>query len=98
MPKKVIKLEDWSVVYPNKNPYTPPESTRGSLHGIADNHPKLGRNAEVTTSSIVSSEGRFVKTYGGHTYALGEPDPDYLVWLKVNGIELNEDKPVNVKI
>lgn len=92
----IIYLENWSVVYPNKDPYTPPEAAKASLHGTADNHPKLGRNAEVTTSSIVSAKGRFVKTYSGHTYELGKPHPNYLVWLKANGIKLDENQPVKI--
>jgi len=93
---KIIKLNNWSIVCPNKDPYIPPEAVKALLHGTADNHPKLGRNAEITTSSIVSAKGRFVKTYSGHTYELREPHPNYLVWLKANGIKLDENQPVKI--
>jgi hypothetical protein len=93
---KIINLEDWSVVYPAKDPYTPPEFVKISLHGTADDHPKLGKNADITTSSVVSSEGRLVKTTSGHTYRLGKPSQSYLAWLKVNNIKLDEDQPVKI--
>jgi len=96
MSKKVIKLENWSVVNINKNPYSSPESGIRALHGDANNHPKLGKDVSVTTSAVISAKGHVVKTKSGSRYQLGKPDPAYLIWLKVNHLELDEKNPVKV--
>jgi len=93
---KTIKLNNWSVVYPNKDPYTPPEFAKPSLHGTVKNHPKLGKNVKLTTSTVIDAKGRLVRTYSGHTYKLGKPDHNYLMWLKMSGIKLDEKQPIKI--
>ena len=96
MPKKVMKLNNWSVVYAGGDPYTPPECRTRSLYGIVDNHPKLGSGVPVTTSTIVSAKGRIVRTFSGSCYQLGKPSKDYLIWLKTNNIRMDEENPIRI--
>jgi len=97
MSKKVIKLENWSVVFMNADVYTPPEDRKRHLRGIADHHPRLGEDVPVTTSAIISAKGRVVKTEGGKYYQLGKPDENYLVYLSVSNLKLDEANPVKVR-
>jgi len=92
-----MKLEKWSVVSCG-SPYQAPELQSKKLHGIVDNHPRLGKDIEVTTSTIVKSEGRRVTTHSGSVYELGTIHPDYAQYLKNEGIELDEDNPVKIYI
>ena len=90
-----MKLNNWSVVY-SGSPYQAPELRSMRLHGIVDNHPRLGKDQCVTTSTIVKAEGRTITTHSGSVYELGDIDPEYASYLKVNKIELDEENPIKI--
>lgn len=76
----MAKLEQWSVVAGDFNPYTPPECVERRLHGQVSEHPTFPDGAEVTTSRIVrvaGGERLLAVTNSGTTYELGEIDPRY---------------------
>lgn len=75
---QVARLENWSVVYGDINPYQPPELQKQYLHGTIFNHPKFTDGVgNITTSHIVGIEGDKVRTKSGTLYELGEVDPEY---------------------
>jgi hypothetical protein len=90
MDRKHFILNQWSVSYEGDPDYSAPEAMRICLRGRTDD----GR--EVRTSYIVTVEGRRITTRSGSVYTLGIVDPDYLKWLKTNGISYNERQPITI--
>jgi hypothetical protein len=72
-----MKLENWSIVQEELNPYQPPEMHRQCLHGKVYHHPDHADGTEITTSVIVDAHNRIVTTRSGSEYILGEVDPEY---------------------
>jgi hypothetical protein len=91
-----MKLNNWSVVGDN-DPYRAPELRCARLHGIVDDHPRLGKNTEISTSSIMTAEGLIVITKSGSVYELGTVDPKYLEYLKENNINFNPEQPITMR-
>lgn len=83
-PKDPIKLEDWSTIFTDPDPYKPPELQVMRLHGKAYGHPRHEDGKEVVTSRVVDLdlEGRSAKTRSGSTYTLGEPAEGFVKYLK----------------
>ena len=91
MDRKYYILNGWSVSFDGDPDYTAPEARLLRLQGKTDD----GRN--VKTSHIVAVEGRRITTRSGSVYTLGIIDPDYLKWLKANGISYNEREPITIR-
>jgi hypothetical protein len=92
-----VKLENWSVVKPIEDPYTPPELIPERLAGevYGDNNREDG--TRIVSSAIVSAEGRIVTTASGSTYELGEPEERYVQWCRDEGVHVpTKDKPIIV--
>ncbi len=83
-------LKNWSVTS-SQDPYLPPEAQRVRLHGL-----RVEDDKEVTTSYIVTVDGRNITTYSGSVYILEEINPDYLQWLKNEGRTHDPDHPIKV--
>lgn len=83
-------LKNWSITSAN-DPYLPPEAQRLRLHGL-----RVEDDKEVTTSYIVTVDGRNITTYSGSVYILEDIDPDYLQWLKDSGRTHDPDHPIKV--
>lgn len=81
-----VKIENWSVVFEQADPYKPPERRRSCLLGNVYDHPSHHHpdGKLVVTSRIVETFGDRVKTKSGNLYVLGKPDPGYAAWLKNN--------------
>jgi hypothetical protein len=75
------RIEQWSVVVGEINPYMAPEQVTQHLHGRVYDHPDFQDGELATTSRIVGArigkEGDFILTYSGREYALGEVSPEY---------------------
>lgn len=85
---KMIVLEDWSVVSTNVDPYIAPERIRLRLQGNVYGHPS-GRFEDgkgIITSNVVDldTDNNRAKTYSGNWYKLGNPDKEWLQWLRDN--------------
>ena len=93
---KSFRLENWSIVSDNPNPYTPPEAVAHYLRGAVYGNPKFEDGSFVTTSLVIGSTGRLCQTKGGHTYELGQVDLHYLDYLKSINRPLDETNPVKV--
>jgi hypothetical protein len=92
---KPIKVNNWSI-RTNADGYTPPEAADIRLIGEVLDHPKLGENKKIQTSSINEINGRTVYTKSGSVYILGRINPEYRKWLKKNSPNWNWRKPVRI--
>ena len=84
------KLEDWSVVCLDENPYLAPELKTVKLQGtIFDDNRGFLDGCLVLTSKLVrlNVETKTAQTLNT-TYILGNIDPEYDKWLKDNGMEI----------
>lgn len=87
---KAVKLSRWST---RRDPFDAPES-RPCLVGHRDGDPA---GKDVTTTQIVESEGRFVRTRSGSVYELGDPDPMWIEFLKSKGYPSPDpDNPIKI--
>jgi len=91
-----MKLEQWAVSNLS-GPYTPPECQIRCISGVVSGSPLFEDGKFITTSRIVSVEGRVVTTNSGSEYTLGDPDPDYVAWCVENGFDPpSEENPIRV--
>lgn len=94
----MIKINNWSVIIsPGCDTYTPPECLSTSLHGLVDNHPKLGENVWISSSPITNVNGRVIQTLSGSEYILGRIDPEYRKVLRKIRPNWDWKKPITMK-
>lgn len=72
-----MRLENWSVVVRDPDPYKAPEAQQACLSGNVYDHPTYSDGNVITTSRIVKVEDGKVHTVSGSVYELGEVDPEY---------------------
>ncbi len=77
------RLDDWSVV--SADPYSPPEAGV-FLHGRVSGHKRHEDGKYIRTSLVTYANGKYVVTYSGTTYLLGEPAADYVLYCKTNNL------------
>ena len=73
----MLKLENWSLVFGNPDPWLAPELQHICLHGKVFNHPNHGNGTWIRTSRIIRKEKGFIVTHSGSKYELGKVNPDY---------------------
>lgn len=75
------RLENWSVVVGEINPYMAPEQVTQHLHGKVYSHPLFDDGDEITTTAMVArheeGDNVVIETRTGSRYLLGEVDPAY---------------------
>jgi len=86
-------LYKWSVTN-DQDPYTAPECRHIHLTGVRMDE---GEEESITTTRVLTVNGRFVTTRSGNTYYLKNIDPNYLDWMKANNMEYDEAQPIKVK-
>lgn len=92
------RLENWSIVSTQTNEsYIAPEYRKRHLVGEVFDHPVFWNGKEIETSSIQQAEGKVVVTRTGTRYELGQPDPNYLDWLRSKGLSFDPEHPVKIK-
>lgn len=92
-----MKLENWGVIGSVLDPYMPPELQVKMLVGVVDDHPTLGKNAEIRSSRIEKVEGNKVTTYSGSVYELGTPHPEFVEFCKLNGVHVpTPEEPIKL--
>ncbi|MFH2028296.1 MAG: hypothetical protein ABIJ08_04120 [Nanoarchaeota archaeon] len=91
-----IKIDNWSVV--NTDFYKPPELRQANLQiqGNVYNHPRFSNGHRVITSIITKAEGNWIQTYSGSEYILGDPNPNYIEWMKINGKQIDPINPIKI--
>lgn len=68
------------------------------LSGRVEGHPKKEDGTVVVTSYLTHSLGRDCYTASGNVYELvGDPEPDFLEFLKNNGLTYDAKHPVKVR-
>lgn len=93
------QLKNWSVVQsPNGDPYLPPEMfgiyLAGEIYGRGG---RFVDGKKVWTSRVVSVNGRMITTKSGSVYELvGDPEPEYLAFLKEIDKEYDPINPIKV--
>ena len=60
------------------------------LFGDVEDHPKLGTLRDVSTSSILSIEGKVVTTFNTIYVLLGPPNKHYDKFMKTEGFTLKD--------
>ena len=90
------RLENWSTVALDTNPYTAPECIPVAISGEVHGHPKFANGMRVTTSAVKGAEGRMVQTENSE-YELGEISPQYRKYLDDMGYEFDPENPIKVK-
>lgn len=93
---KPVRIVSWRLVHSEAGPFTAPELRTSHLRGQVFGHPRKPDGLLVTTSAIVSVEGRLVQTTN-NLYELFEPSSDYLVWLQEQGLKLDAENPIKLK-
>ena len=97
------QLKNWAIVS-DCDPYTPPECQKSRLNGeVYGREPResdgytFPDGKRITTSSIKEVNGRVITTRSGTVYELvGDPDPDYLEFLKEIGRVYDPVNPIKV--
>ena len=87
-------LTNWSTII--ANPYQAPEAGCNiRLAGVVKGHPRFSDGEIVETSRVAQSIGRIVETNSGTIYTLeGDPDPEYVEYLKMIGCQFDIDDPI----
>jgi hypothetical protein len=73
------RLENWSVICLNVNPYMAPEGQEKQLHGEVFDHPGFEDGEVISTSAIINydADGKTVRTSSGSVYTLGKISEEY---------------------
>lgn len=85
------RLERWSVICSELNPYQAPECQDKVLHGMVydDETQRFEDGTPIRTSRLIeiNTKNNSAKTLNTE-YILGDPSEDYLKWLEENNISL----------
>lgn len=73
----MIRIEHWSIVTPDTDPFLAPELRKPCLAGRVFGDPRRPDGTRVTTSPIVAVIGEHVLTSSGSEYELGDIDSTY---------------------
>lgn len=91
---RTYDLAAWGIAPGPIDPYLPPEVKNLSVQGEVYGHPKFEDGTHITTSRIIDTRGKLVKTLSGTRYRLvGDPHPDYAAWCQEQGIDLDPEAP-----
>lgn len=92
-----IIIHEWAVV-PGGGRYDAPEVAGIRITGVVVDHPKRpGGPKQITTSRVLSADGRFVTTQPGTRYQLGRIEPGYRKWLREQQIPYDPANPIRVR-
>jgi len=87
------KLNHWSLTDNSSDPYQAPELNCKRLQGKRSSV-MGGEEHGVITSPIDKVEGRKITTVSGSIYMLGDIDPEYLRWMRDNGMTYDPENPI----
>lgn len=84
------KIENWSIIVDESNPYMAPELRPTRLAGRVYGHPGHSEGKFVHTSSIqeIDVKAGYAITKSGTRYQLGKPEQKYFEWLQDQGMML----------
>jgi hypothetical protein len=88
---RVYTLHKWSM-RSTSDPFRAPELVEKLLVGFRDNETR-----RIITSAVVNVDGRRITTYSGSVYVLDDIDPEYLAWMKTQGLTYDPENPIKVR-
>lgn len=91
-----VRIECWSTADAKSDPFLAPELIGICLHGRVYGHPTKPDGSKVKTSQIKLVHGRLVQTEYNNYY-LGEPDPEFIKWMSMEGLDYNPNEPIKIK-
>jgi hypothetical protein len=85
------RVENWSIVSTDVDPYRAPELKARRLSGIVSGHSTIEDGKFITSSSLVEFDYLNSKALTKNTvYDLGEINPEYKKWCDTNKIDLTK--------
>ncbi len=90
-----VRIEDWSVIRANSDPYLAPERAGIKIHGAVYGHPAYADGSYIATSDVIGSTGRTVHCVS-RNYELGSPSSSFLAWLAGEGLTYDPVQPVKI--
>ncbi len=83
-----VKLEQW---YVGADEYSDPNTKVIKLCGLIYGHPKFPQGRIFHTGRVVRlvPNKHWARTRNTD-YELGDPEPEWLIWLAINGYKLND--------
>jgi len=84
MEKTLVKIENWSLILVNYDPYKAPELQRQNLRGQVYDHPRFKDGTEIVSSYITEMDLKkgIIATHSGTEYSLGRPASHWMRWLE----------------
>ena len=78
-----MRLENWSIGSTDDY-YTAPENIRLKASGCVFGNEKFKDGYFINTSILeeINLQEKYVITHSGNKYFLGQPDPEWIYWLK----------------
>ena len=86
----MARLEQWSVINGDSDPYLPPEMLTSHLRGNIYDDERFEDGMPITTSPLVSFPEPNVAQTRNTRYDLGEPEAKFVQFLKEKGQDLNQ--------
>jgi hypothetical protein len=84
----MTKLENWSIDTSILQPTNQEARLSISLTGDVYGHPSRPDGQQITTSPVVSVEGKVATTHSGSRYLLGEASEQYTEFCRLNNLPL----------
>jgi len=91
-----VKIENWATRDYDTSPWIASELRGLCLVGYVYGHPSKPDGSRVKTSRIQSIKGKTVLT-SYNEYELGEPNPEFIKWIKSVGMIFDPENPIKVK-
>lgn len=97
MTKSNTTLKNWSLAVRLDNPYQAPEVRLARLQGAVYGHPVHKDGSVITTSPIMSTNGRWASTQNTMYFVEGEPSNHYQLRLLKSGYMYDPEDPLTPK-
>jgi hypothetical protein len=94
-----MRIENWHLSGHVVGLYDPPETQRLQISGqvFGSPNPRFPDGKRITTSDLVSVEGRDVTTRSGSVYTLGKVSEEYMEWCEKEGCHVPTwDEPIKL--
>ena len=92
----IVRIECWSIIDYSNDPFLAPEANGICLRGQVYGHPDKPDEKFVKTSMVKEVQGNKVFTLNS-IYELGEPDPDFIKWMEMEGLSFDPENPIKLK-
>jgi len=89
----IPELHNW---FTKRSVWKAPEDNPIRVAGEVWNHPGFPNGHKIQTSSPTSfdPQSRLLTTISGSVYRLEKPDPEWIKWMREQGIEFDPENPI----